>query len=111
MNELQTHTITLGDTLTPLAVTLTQSDSPVNLTGKTVKFQMVAHNGAIVIAETSDNVSIVAPTQGRVNYDFQAADVDTLGTYWAWFTVYVGAERDTFPVDGRKLRIDIVAAA
>lgn len=47
---------------------------------------------------------------GTVQYDFQAADVDTAGTYWLWFGLYSGSERETVPHDGRRLRIEVVTA-
>ena len=109
-----THTISVGDTLTPLAVQLKQRDangtlSAVVLTGLTVKFQMVNSAGSTVVAETTTGVTVVDATTGKVQYDFQAADVATKGTHYAWFTVYSGAEKDTYPAGGRKLVIEIIA--
>lgn len=47
---------------------------------------------------------------GTVQKEFLAADVDTAGEYWAWFNVEEGGEKDTFPVDGRKLMVSITEA-
>lgn len=47
---------------------------------------------------------------GTVQKEFLAADVDTEGDYWAWFNVEESNEKDTFPVDGRKLMVKIVGA-
>lgn len=36
---------------------------------------------------------------GHVQYDFQAADVDTAGVFLAWFVVTASGETDHFPCD------------
>ena len=110
------HTLTVGDTLTPLAVRLEQPDengvlSAVDLTDLTVKFFMVDSDGTSKVDETESNVTVTDATAGEVEYDFQDADVDTAGTYWAWFRVYSLAEYDTYPAGGRKLCIVMVEAA
>lgn len=112
---------TIGDTLTPLGRTLKQRSSTgaltaVNLTGKTVKFLLVAEDGTVVIAETTTGVTVVDATAGQVQYDFQAADIVAItakgaGTYYAWFRVYSGTEFDTFPKGGRKFQVQFSAAA
>ena len=109
------HTITVGDTLTPLGVQLLQRDtsgalSAVDLAGKTVKFFMVDEDGTDVVTETETGVTVTGESDGQVQYDFQAADVDTAGTFYGWFRVYSGAEYDTYPTGGRKLCILIVEA-
>jgi hypothetical protein len=35
----------------------------------------------------------------------------TAGTFYGWFTVYSGTEKDTYPAGGRKLVIEISARA
>jgi hypothetical protein len=110
------HTVTVGDTLSPLNVQLMQKDTTgvlasVDLTGKVVRFFMVNSAGTSVVAETVENVTVTDATAGQVQYDFQAADVDTAGTYYGWFRVYDDTEYDTYPSGGRKLTILIVAAA
>ena len=109
---MQKHDISVGDTLTPLGCQLRQLDdvgvyTNVNLTGLTVKFQMVAEDGTVVVIETATGVTVNNATLGKVQYDFQAADVDTAGVYYGWFTVYDGTEKDTYPAKGRQLRITI----
>jgi hypothetical protein len=110
------HIVTLGDTLTPLGVQLVRMDengvyTPVDLTGLTVKFKMTDYYGADVVVETVTGVSVIDALTGKVQYDFQPADVDTAGDYFAWFMVYNGSERDTFPVDGRTLCVRVVRAS
>jgi len=46
---------------------------------------------------------------GSVQYDFQAADVDTAGTYQAWFSVHEGGEFDHFPNDDEGITVEIKA--
>ena len=113
---VERHGISVGDTLTPLGVQLKQESSTgvlsvVNLAGLTVKFQMVSAAGTTKVAETVTGVSVTDSANGKVQYDFQTADVDTAGTFYAWFTVYSGTEHDTYPVGGRKLVIEISARA
>ena len=109
------HTITVGDTLTPLGAQLLQRDSngalsAVDLTDKTVKFFMVDEDGTDVVAETTTGVSVTDATSGQVQYDFAPADVDTAGTFYGWFRVYSDDEYDTYPAGGRKLCILMVEA-
>lgn len=116
--DVQVHYRTKGDTLTPIAAKLEQTDEngvlqPVNLNGGFVpKFRMVDDNGVTKVAETEDNVTVTDAANGKVQYDFQTADVNTAGTFWAWFAVYDsgGTERDSFPVSGKKLRVEIADA-
>ena len=113
---VQVHHITVGDTLTPLGAQLKQKSTSgtyqaVDLTGLIVKFSMVAEDGTSVVDETTTGVTIEDADDGKVSYDFQAADVTTAGTYYGWFHVYSGSERDTYPVDGRKFRIEISEVA
>lgn len=109
LNRQQVHTIAVGDTRTPLGVTLMQGGEPVDLTGYTVKFRMVDSSGADVVTETDTGVTVTDAVAGQAQYGFAADDVGTAGTYYGFFTVYNGsAKRDTFPPDGRKLRIDII---
>ena len=112
---MQVHKIIVGDTLTPLGVQLKQKSaagvlSVVDLSNSTCKFLMVAANGVVKVAETDSNVTITDASNGKVQYDFQSTDVDTPGTYYAWFKNYSGGECDTFPTAGRELKVIITAA-
>lgn len=108
------HAIAVGDTLTPLGCQLKQASTTgtlaaVNLTGLTVKFTMVSADGTVVVNEATTGVSVTDAANGKVQYDFQTADVANAGTFYGWFTVYSGSEHDTYPVGGRKLVIQISA--
>jgi len=105
----QVHRRRQGDTRTVLPVTLQQPDStgvlqPVNLTGLSVTFSMVnaATNATKVNAASA---TIVTAAAGTVNYDFQAANVDTPGIYWGTFSVSQSGETDAFPVAAKGLKI------
>ena len=64
--------------------------------------------GTTKIAETSDNVTETDAEAGEVQYDFQADDVDTAGTYYGYFTTEDGDEKkDTFPAETGDLEIVI----
>lgn len=109
-NSKTKFTISVGDTRTPLARTLIQGANAVDLTGLTVKFQMVDSSGTVVIAETATNVTVVSAANGQVQFAFTSGQVATAGTYYGWFTVYNGSAKDHFPNDGRSLIIEIVTA-
>jgi len=111
LNKTQTHWISVGDTLTPLGAALKQSNKAVVLTGKSVEFKLVRDDGQVVQDWTADGVTIVDETAGKVQYDFQPADVNEAGNFYGFFRVGLGGEWDTFPPDGRRLRITITAAA
>lgn len=112
----QSHVCTVGDTLSPMGVQLVREDGAggyavVDLTGLTVKFKMADREGTVVVAETVTGVSIIDATAGKVQYDFQATDVDTEGIFYAWFITYLGSEKSTYPADGRSFSIRVVTAA
>ena len=113
---IEKHSIAVGDTLTPLGCQLKQFSATgvltvVNLAGLTVKFTLVNAAGTVVVNEATTGVTVTDATNGKVQYDFQTADVTTAGTFYGWFTVYSGTEHDTYPVGGRKLVIEISARA
>ena len=90
----------IGDTQIAIAAQLKRPDgTAVDVTDLTVKFHMVnAQTGADKVAETSANVSTTVAATGMVQYDPVAADVDTVGTYHAYFvTEDDDGKQDTFP--------------
>lgn len=97
------HELTLGDTLTPLAMQIRSGGTVVNLTGKTVKVSMVSEAGLVVVAETTTGVTISDATSGYVEYDFQTGDIDEAGNYYLFAHVYSGGEKDTYPPNGLKV--------
>lgn len=112
-----THEMTVGDTLSPLRAQLLYKDESnqlsyaESLAGYTVKFLMKTERGQVKVAESELHVTIVDAASRKVKYNWQAADVDTPGTYYAWFVVYsAGGAKDTYPKDGRAFRIVIAEA-
>jgi hypothetical protein len=101
----------VGDTLTPLYVTIQQRDTSgalagYNLTEKTVKFKMInAADGTTKIVETETGVTVETAASGTVYYDFSAAGCDTAGKFWGSFVVYSSTETDTAPVEQNGLVI------
>ncbi len=104
----QVITRQVGDTLIPIASKLTQADGTVvDLSALTVNFTLVLPDGTVKVVETAATITV--PTNGEVQYDLQAVDADTAGTYWAYFITIDGAsERNTYPVEQGALRIVFV---
>lgn len=105
----QTQHRQVGDTRIAIAAQLKRPDgSVVDLTGLTVKFEMFnSKDGTAKVSETSDNVTVTDAANGKVKYSPQSADVDTEGTYHAYFTVYSGSDYEHFPARGGYFRIQI----
>ena len=107
--DVHTHYIIVGDRQLPIGVICERADGTVvDLTGKTVKFSMITDAGTAKV----DNVAATLndATAGKVQYSWAAADVDTAGVFWGYFhTLDASSLVETFPPDGRKLRIVITA--
>ncbi len=99
----------VGDTRTAIAATLTRPDGTAeDLSGLTLKFAMYDSEGSAKVAETSSNVTVTNASAGEVQYNPQAADVDTEGTFFAYFIAETGAgAQDTFPAVRGELKITI----
>lgn len=102
----------LGDTRTVLPLQVVQpnsggTDTAVDLTGLTVTFRMVDSNGTTKVAETASRVTVVDAANGKIDIDFEAADVDTAGVFFGYVEVTESGEFDTFPVIRNELRIEI----
>ena len=71
---------------------------PVDITAATVKLHMKSLDGVVKINET---MTITDALNGVVQYDWQAGDTDTVGTYYVEFQVtYADASVETFPNNG-----------
>ena len=105
----QIQTRQVGDIRTAIAATLKRPDGTAeDLTGLTLKFAMYDATGSAKVAETSDNVTVTDAEAGEVQYDPVAADVDTEGSFLAYFIAETaGGKQDTFPVTKGELRINI----
>ena len=98
----------IGDTRTAIAAKLYRPDKTIeDLTGLTVNFAMYDTEGTAKVEETSEHVTVTDAEAGEVQYDPQAADVDTVGTFYAYFIIEENDAKDTFPAVKGDLIIDI----
>ncbi len=102
------HYVSKGDTRTQLARTLKRPDGTVvDLTDLTLKFRMVTsvtpRTDKVALTETG--VTVTDAAAGEVQYDFQAADVNTAGKFFAFFVIDDSGKLETFPPDGDKLMV------
>jgi len=100
-----TFWIKQNDTSPPLRAQLKDGDEvPIVLTGASVRFHMRTLAGATVVdaAAALENAS-----NGIVQYNWQAADTATIGSYQAEFEVtYSDTTIETFPNSG-YIRVEI----
>ena len=91
-----------NDTSPSLQATLKDASlAPIDLTGSQVRFHMRSVDGTLKI---NAPMIVVTPTLGLVQYNWQAGDTDTVGTYYVEFQVtYPGNSIETFPNDGNKV--------
>ena len=91
-----------NDTSPSLQATLKDAAlDPINLTGATVRLHMKSVDGSLKIDQP---MTVVTPLQGLIQYDWQAGDTDTVGTYYVEFEVtYSDSSIETFPNNGSKV--------
>ena len=96
---VQTQNRQVGDLRTTIAATLTRPDGTVeDLTGLTIKFAMYDAEGSTKVAKTEIGASATDATNGEVQYVPLAVDVDTPGTFFAYFIAETaGGKQDSFP--------------
>lgn len=85
-----------NDTSPSLRATLQNAaGSPINLLGANVRFHMKALDGTLKVDQP---MTIVSTSGGIVEYDWQASNTNTAGTYYAEFEVtYSDLTIETFP--------------
>ena len=90
-----------NDTSPSIQATLKDSaQSPVDLTDATVMFHMKSVDGTVKVDR---QMTITNASGGVVQYDWQAGDTDTVGTYYVEFEVtYADASVETFPNNGNR---------
>lgn len=88
-----------NDTSPSLEATLSDANLvPVNLTSATVMLHMKAIGGDVVLDE---QMTVTDAVGGVVQYDWQAGDTATVGTYYVEFEVtYSDASVEPFPNTG-----------
>lgn len=89
-------TIKQSDTSPALQATLQDANgTAINLNGCTVRFHMKSLTGEVIVDQP---MTVVSAIGGIVRYNWQAADTDTAGTYYAEFEVtYSDLSIETFP--------------
>ena len=88
-----------NDTSPSLEATLSDANLvPVNITSATVMLHMKAIGGDVVLDE---QMTVTDAEGGVVQYDWQAGDTATVGTYYVEFEVtYSDGSIETFPNTG-----------
>jgi len=114
-NSEQIHNVTDLDSLTPIGRTLMRGGEAIDGTSLTVETKLVADGGTVIHDWTTTGASWSVAASGKAQYDWQSADLTAFqaaadgAEFWLWFRVKVTgaspAEYDTFPHDGRKLKI------
>lgn len=107
-----TIVITAGDTLRGPSATLRDAATraAIDLTASTVAFRMVNLQDDSI--EVVDNVAanMDDDVNGQVSYDWLTADVDTAGTYAAWWIRTEGGKTERFPSGDNYIKVVISAA-
>ena len=93
------------------------NDVPIVLgPAETVVFRMVATNGTVKVNNQAATIisrgDAIPGTPARVQYDWASADVDTAGTYEAWFIRQSAGQTEHFPTPNnpaQKLKIIFTA--
>lgn len=101
-----TFYIKQNDTSPPLRAQLNDGDDlPIVLTGSSVRFHMRTLAGVTVVDAAA---AIITPTNGIVQYNWQAADTAAVNSYQAEFEVtYSDGTIETFPNNG-YIRVEII---
>lgn len=66
---------------------ITIDGRPYDLTGASVTFRMRNHKQTTLKVDSSGNISNPPGTDGKVQYDWVAADLDTPGEYLGWWKI------------------------
>lgn len=73
---------------------------PINLTNASIQFHMKSVDGTLKVDAA---MTILNESLGRVRYDWQVGDTDTVGSYYVEFEVtYADNSVETFPNNGNK---------
>ena len=97
------HTRKVNDVLPPLDCTLQESSGGTliafNITGYTVRFVMRSSDNTVIAdASTSNDVSVLGSTAGRVRFSPTSSHMATAGSYLAeWELKNPSTQRITFP--------------
>lgn len=110
-NAIQVHYLTDGDSLTPIGRTLKRGGAAVDGSALDLQTKLVDDGGAVIHDWSATGASWETASAGKAQYDWQGADLAAFqaaadgAVFWLWFRVASSGEYDTFPHDGRKLKI------
>lgn len=101
--------ITKGDRLRSFAATLRDAETKaaIDLTGDDVAFRMVELADASVVVVDSVAATLDVAASGQVSYPPTAGDVDTAGTFAAWWIRTSGGKTEHFPSGGDYITVVI----
>jgi hypothetical protein len=109
------HGVKEGDQI----IVATSGTLPSGLAASTRYFAVQVNPNTFGLATVPQGTSVIAGAGtgahtfyivGSVQMDFAAAQVDTAGTYYGWFTLTSSAEKKTLPEGDRWYEIRVVAA-
>ena len=90
-----------GDTLPPVKGTIEDDEGAVNLSGSEVRFYMRNEDtGELKI--DGRVATIVDAANGRVKYDLQEGDTDTIGVFETWFVAVFSDGEFSAPSSGNR---------
>ena len=88
------HYRQVGDTLVGISAQLKRpGGNPVILTDATVQFSLLDEQNSPKVDKKAANID--DPARGKVSYDFEPTDVDTVGNYTAQWLVTDAASSET----------------
>ena len=109
-NPAQQKWFTQNDRRTSIADILTDGKgNPLDLSNSTVAFRMVKKSDSTVKVNNAA-ATIDSTTKGEVSYAWGASDLDTAGSFWAWWILTSGGKTEHFPGDGKKLTVIVEPA-
>ncbi len=95
-----------GDTHPPQVVALRyDDDTPIDLTGSTVRFMMIAASGTVV---ADRNVTVSNPSAGEVTIDWQAQETAEAGFYTAEFEITTSMGKKQRVPGDRYITVEIL---
>ena len=97
---------TMSDGASPGGLTTQTQYFVINATASTLQLSLNVDGSAVDITDAGSGTHTLLP--GRVSYDWQSADVDQAGTYFAQIDTVVGGKTLTYPNDS-QLKIEIVS--
>jgi hypothetical protein len=103
----RTFRLSKGATLPKLELRLLDGATAANITGAAVTFSMDDEAGVAKVTDQAGAI-VVPATDGKFEYAWAAADVDTEGRFFGQFKLVIGGVQHLVPNNSaQKLRIEI----